>query len=110
MKQAAIVGKVRKSVLGTWLRFCFTFVIGLQNELTGRLKNSRFERAIEAVENGRLSRRSIIMRKQLTLLILLAALVSTASAQNWFKGSLDEALAKAKSENKKVFIDFFSPT
>ena len=50
------------------------------------------------------------MRKQLTLLILLAALVSTASAQNWFKGSLDEALAKAKSENKKVFIDFFSPT
>ena len=57
-----------------------------------------------------LLRRSVPMRKQLTLFILLAALVSTASAQNWFKGSFDEALAKAKSENKKVLVDFFSPT
>ena len=55
-------------------------------------------------------RRSVPMRKQLTLFILLTALVSTASAQNWFKGSFDEALAKAKSENKKVLVDFFSPT
>jgi hypothetical protein len=69
-----------------------------------------FERVIEAIEMGKLSRRSIMMRKQLTLLILLAALVSTASAQNWFKGSFDEALAKSKSENKKVLVDFFSPT
>jgi hypothetical protein len=64
----------------------------------------------EAVEKGKLQRRTVTMRKQLTLLILLAALVSTASAQNWFKGSFDEALAKSKSENKKVLVDFFSPT
>ncbi len=30
------------------------------------------------------------------------------SAQNWFKGSLDQAVAKAKTENKLVIIDFFS--
>jgi hypothetical protein len=50
------------------------------------------------------------VKKQLTALALLIALVSSASAQNWFKGSLDDALAKAKTENKKVLIDFFSPT
>jgi hypothetical protein len=50
------------------------------------------------------------MRKRLIGLAVLAAIVSSASAQNWFKGSLDEALAKAKSENKKVLVDFFSPT
>jgi hypothetical protein len=50
------------------------------------------------------------MKKQLVGLAVLAAFVTTASAQSWFKGSLDEALAKAKNENKKVLIDFFSPT
>jgi hypothetical protein len=50
------------------------------------------------------------MRKYLALLAVVAAVVSTASAQNWFKGSLDDALARAKIENKKVLIDFFSPT
>ncbi len=49
------------------------------------------------------------MQKQLTGLAVLVALVSTASAQNWFKGTLDDALAKAKTENKKVLVDFFSP-
>ena len=50
------------------------------------------------------------MRKQLTGLAILAAFISTASAQDWFKGSLDEALDRAKTENKKVLVDFFSPT
>lgn len=49
-------------------------------------------------------------KRQLLGLAVLAAIMSTASAQNWFKGSLDNALAKAKSENKTVLVDFFSPT
>jgi len=47
------------------------------------------------------------MRK-LRALSLVLILVSSASAQNWFKGTLEGALAKAKAENKKVLIDFFS--
>jgi len=47
------------------------------------------------------------MRK-LAAFSLILVLVSSASAQNWFKGTLDEAMAKSKSENKKVLVDFFS--
>jgi hypothetical protein len=45
----------------------------------------------------------------LSLLLLLAA---AASAQNsdWFKGTLDEAFAKAKADNKLVLLDFNSYT
>ncbi len=50
------------------------------------------------------------MKKQIVTIALLVIFACTASAQNWFKGSLDQALAKAKSENKKVLVDFFSPT
>ena len=50
------------------------------------------------------------MKKQLIGLAVLAAVMSTASAQNWFKGSLDDAFIKAKTEDKKVLVDFFSPT
>jgi hypothetical protein len=35
-------------------------------------------------------------------------LASAASAQNWFKGTLDQAVAKAKAENKLVVVDFYS--
>jgi len=35
-------------------------------------------------------------------------LASAASAQNWFQGSLEQAVAKAKSENKLVLVDFYS--
>jgi hypothetical protein len=35
---------------------------------------------------------------------------SMATAQSWFKGTLDEALAQAKSENKPVLLDFYSYT
>ena len=47
------------------------------------------------------------MKKALavTFLFLLA---TTASAQNWFQGTLDQAVAKAKSENKLVLVDFYS--
>jgi hypothetical protein len=47
------------------------------------------------------------MKKALALSCLLV-LTSTASAQNWFNGTLDQAVAKAKSENKLVLVDFTS--
>ncbi len=47
------------------------------------------------------------MKKVLTLSLVLV-LASTASAQTWFKGTLDQAVAKAKTENKLVLIDFYS--
>ena len=48
------------------------------------------------------------MKKRLALLFLLVIFASSASAQNWFKGTLDDALAKSKNEGKMVLIDFFS--
>ncbi len=48
--------------------------------------------------------------KRLLALTSLVIFASSASAQVWFKGSLDEALAKAKTENKKVLLDFDSYT
>ena len=47
------------------------------------------------------------MKKAFAVLILLV-LVSTAWAQNWFPGTLDQAVAKAKTENKLVLVDFYS--
>ena len=47
------------------------------------------------------------MKKALTLSLVIV-LASTASAQTWFKGTLDQAVAKAKTENKLVLIDFYS--
>jgi len=41
-----------------------------------------------------------------TALVLLVA--SAAAAQNWHKGTLDEAVAQARTENKKVLLDFYS--
>jgi len=49
------------------------------------------------------------MKKALTLSFVLV-LASMASAQNWFKGSLDQAIAKAKNDHKLVLIDFYSYT
>ena len=45
------------------------------------------------------------MKKALAVLFVLA-LVSAASAQEWFQGTLDQAVAKARSENKLVLIHF----
>jgi hypothetical protein len=47
------------------------------------------------------------MKKFLALALVLI-LASFASAQNWFKGTLDQAVAKAKAENKLVLVDFYS--
>jgi hypothetical protein len=52
---------------------------------------------------------SFSMKKFLTLALVLA-LASIASAQTWFKGTLDEAVAKAKSDHKLVLVDFYSYT
>ena len=48
------------------------------------------------------------MKKVLAFLALVLLIASFAEAQDWFKGSLDQAVAKAKSENKRVLLDFFS--
>jgi hypothetical protein len=48
------------------------------------------------------------MKKLLVLALLLIFLSSLGVAQDWFQGSLDDAVAKAKSEGKLVMIDFFS--
>jgi len=48
------------------------------------------------------------MKKLPILLIVVFVLASLASAQTWFKGSLDQAVAKARSENKLVLVDFYS--
>ncbi len=47
------------------------------------------------------------MRKALTPALVLV-LASFASAQSWFQGTLDQAVTKAKLENKLVIIDFYS--
>jgi hypothetical protein len=51
------------------------------------------------------------MKKVLILSVALV-LASAAFAQNpeWFKGSLDEAYAKAKVDHKLVLVDFYSYT
>jgi hypothetical protein len=46
--------------------------------------------------------------KKFLVAALVLVLASFASAQNWFKGTLDQAMAKAKAENKLVLLDFYS--
>ncbi len=48
------------------------------------------------------------MMKKRVIPFVFLMLVSTAFAQNWFKGNFDQALGQAKNEGKKVLIDFFS--
>ena len=48
--------------------------------------------------------------KKLLVLSFVLVLASMASAQSWFKGTLDEAVAKAKGDHKLVLIDFYSYT
>jgi len=52
------------------------------------------------------------MRKALSLALFLLLAASLVSAQSltWLTGSLDEAFAKAKAENKLVLLDFNSFT
>ena len=46
--------------------------------------------------------------KRVAAAALVLVLAPFASAQNWFKGTLYEAVAKAKTENKLVVLDFYS--
>ena len=54
-------------------------------------------------------RKEVAMKKLLTAFFVLV-LASAASAQVFFTGTFDQALAKAKTENKKVLVDFYSYT
>jgi hypothetical protein len=54
-------------------------------------------------------RQENFMKKAFALSAVLL-FVSAASAQNFFKGTLDAAFAKAKTENKQVLLDFNSYT
>jgi hypothetical protein len=47
------------------------------------------------------------MKKALVALAVLV-LAAMASAQTWFKGTLDQAIAKARTEKKLVLLDFYS--
>jgi hypothetical protein len=49
-----------------------------------------------------------VSMKKIASLSILLLFASAAFGQAWFKGTLDEALAKAKSEKKLVLIDFYS--
>jgi hypothetical protein len=46
--------------------------------------------------------------KKLLAACFLLVLASAAWAQNWFQGTLEQAVAKAKTENKLVLVDFYS--
>ncbi len=39
---------------------------------------------------------------------LVLTIASSAAAQTWFTGTVDEAVAKAKTEKKLVLLDFYS--
>lgn len=46
--------------------------------------------------------------KKTSLILATLVLAATASAQTWFKGTLDQAVAKARTEKKLVLLDFYS--
>jgi uncharacterized protein YyaL (SSP411 family) len=51
------------------------------------------------------------MRKTAAVaLFIFAAGIASAQGLDWFKGSPEEAFAKAKAENKLVLVDFSSYT
>ncbi|MCX6563711.1 MAG: hypothetical protein NTU60_08910 [Candidatus Aminicenantes bacterium] len=49
------------------------------------------------------------MRKVGLVLCLLGSIaLSSAAAQTWLAGSLDDALAKAKAAGRPLLVDFFT--
>ena len=48
------------------------------------------------------------MKKIASLSAMVLLVASAAAAQNWYKGTLDEAVAQARAVNKKVLLDFYS--
>jgi hypothetical protein len=61
-----------------------------------------------AAPRGYIRKREVPMKRAALAIALLLAFAAAASAQVWFPGSFDEALAKAKTENKLVIVDFYS--
>lgn len=49
-----------------------------------------------------------VRMKKLCILFLFFLLVSSVTAQNWFKGTFDDALVESRNGGKMVLIDFFS--
>ncbi len=59
----------------------------------------------------RLLTREASMRKFIFVLCLVGLFAwSSAPAQTWLTGSLDDALAKAKAAGKPLLVDFFAET
>jgi hypothetical protein len=53
----------------------------------------------------------VIMRRFSVILLLLAVFaISSAFAQTWLTGSIEEAQAKAKASGKPILVDFFVET
>jgi len=52
--------------------------------------------------------RRAVMKKNLIASWALMLLAGSVSGQVWFKGTVDEAVAKAKVEKKLVLVDFYS--
>ena len=51
------------------------------------------------------------MKKILTIVFVLTlAAAAFAQGADWFKGTVDEAVAKAKASGKFVLVDFYSYT
>jgi hypothetical protein len=49
------------------------------------------------------------MRKFVVIFCFLGFLaLSSASAQTWLTGSIEEALAKAKASGRPILVDFFT--
>jgi hypothetical protein len=56
----------------------------------------------------KLPAREAAVKKLLFVAAAVAVLAGAASSQVWFKGTVDEAVAKAKAEAKLVLVDFYS--
>lgn len=47
------------------------------------------------------------MKRIVSLTLALALSTVAATAQTWLTGSVEDALAKAKAQNKLLLLDFF---
>jgi hypothetical protein len=47
------------------------------------------------------------MKKTVTLVLVLALAAAAAHGQTWLTGSVEDAQAKAKAQNKLLLLDFF---
>jgi hypothetical protein len=47
------------------------------------------------------------MKKAATLVLVLSLAAAASYGQTWLTGSVDDALAKAKAQNRLLLLDFF---